>query len=246
MQNSALYIAFSLLVMLTSACMKDADHCFTGRGQESTEIRQTAPFEHIWIEGRIDLSIAQDSQFTTTVSYGERVLSGIQTMVRNDTLFISENNACDWMRQTEPLPLVEVSLPSIRSIVSQSAATVSITDTFHCDSLTVEIKDAAGYFHASLKSETFYLVIHTGATDVQVTGSTTNGYIYNGGNAPVYADQLIARRMYVDNNKLGDTYINVWEALRYEISHEGDIYLLGYPEIEKVGDSGNGELIFNP
>lgn len=230
------------LICSIYACKKEGASCVDSRGPQSREERKPGAFEHINLQGRIDVVFVQDTLDFVYVEYGKNGLSGITTAVTNGTLKIDEQNACDWMRQTFPLPLVEVHYTNLRSIYSENAGSVRFDNAFTGDSLLLEIMDVSGSISMQVETPQLEVIVHTGATDVNVRGTTAYFYLYNSGYAPVYAEDLVARTVSVHNNSRADSYVRAWEKLYYQIHNEGSIFIYGNPDIDKWHHSGSGHL----
>jgi hypothetical protein len=249
MQNSGWHIVSKLaliaLLMASVSCEKEAANCLEGRGEQQTEVRDVASFTHLYVEGRINVRMIPDTVDYCVVTYGENGTGGILTEMEGETLSITEINACDWIREIDPLPDVEVHYSSMNSIFSQSAAALTFEEAYRGDSIRIEIQDAAGSLHANLQCEHVDLVVHTGATDVTLEGTCATSYIYNSGYGPVHAENLVSRFSTVHNNSTGDTYVRAWERVFIQIYQRGDIYVSGNPEIEFWNTSGEGQVFRN-
>jgi len=247
MQRQALHFVSSLLLaasLLTSGCQKEGAGCVQGRGDQSEEIRTLSTFTQLYVEGRVNVRLFADSADYVRVAYGQNGLAGIQTIVSDDTLRISEVNQCDWFKKIDPLPLVEIHYSSLNSIFSQSAAEVRFMDAYVGDTLRIEIEDAAGSMYILAESERVNILVHTGATDVTLKGSSTQLYVYNSGYGPIHAEECVARTATVHNNGTSDTYVRAWESVFTQIYHLGNIYVSGDPALTRWHEEGGGQVFF--
>ena len=238
--NAALSIA---LVLLASACSKEGASCFEGRGEQDVEIRSLETFNHLYVEGRLEVHLIADSSNYAELSYGENGLGGIVTEVASETLSITEVNRCDWNRKVEPLPRIYVHYTHLQSLFLQSAGTTEFNVPYQGDSLRIEIQDASGSLIVRTESNSMELFVHTGGTDVQLLGRCNDLYIYNSGYAPVHAETMESQTVSVHNNHLGHTHVRALNHLYYQIYHRGNVYLYGNAPATPWHVSGGGLLV---
>lgn len=226
------HIVFSLaLVLSVSACQKEGAGCFESRGDLVSEQRSLEGFEDVYVDGRVNVVLVQDSLNFAVVDFGENGIAGIESYVENGALYIDEINQCDWMRKIYPLPLVEVHYTSFSNLYSKSAAEIRFENFFTSDSINIEVNDAAGSIQLKAKCQAINIISHTGATDIRAEGTTDELYIYNSSYAPIRAEKMEARIASVHNNSSGDTYVRASEVLNTTIEEDGDIHVFGGPEI---------------
>ena len=244
MQKWASHIVFSCFLMGITlvGCEKEAANCVESRGEQTHESRDLGSFHHIKIDGRIDVEIIDGPESEVAVTYGANAIGGITTEVRGDTLYIAEINSCDWMRKVDPLPLVSIQAPALESVYSMSSGSVQINFLDTLDSFLIEVSDAGGSLMAFINSARIDAVVHTGATDVTLSGVANNTYLYNNGYGPLDASGLISRTVTVHNNNSGDISAAVWETAYTQIYQTGDIFLYGSPEIVRWNTSGSGKV----
>lgn len=226
-----------------TACSKDEGICFASRGEQFSEIRLLPEFSGLFVDNRMDVLLTQDTANYIEVLYGENALSGIETTVENDILYIKDNNKCGWMREARPLPAVIIHYTTLKHIDSRNAGTMAFLEAFTGDSLRIEVEDASGEIEVKANCTSLELVVHTGATDIRMAGNADYVYIYNSGYAPIEAAELIAHTASVHNNSTGDTYVYATNILYYQIYHQGNVVLNGPATTTKWHQSGGGILV---
>lgn len=240
--GSKVLLAIGLLSLV--ACSKERADCFEGRGEQATELRPLEAFHSLHLEDRMDVLLVQDSSNFMEVTYGANGLGGIVGTIDGETLRISEDNRCDWMRKQNPLPEVRIHYKDLNHILSENSGSVLFENDFEGDSLKIEVEDVSGSMAIKANCDALDLIAHTGATDIQAEGTCGYVYIYNSGYAPIHAEGLVSRTASVHNNSTGDTYVNAWETLYYQIYHQGNVHLTGPASIVKWYQSGGGEVVF--
>lgn len=244
-----LHISFkslgTLLFLLLAACSKDdGSACIVGRGEESTISESIESFHTLLIEGRCNVILVQDSQSIVEVNYGENLINAISTTLENETLHISENTKCDFLRKTNPLPEIKVHFSEIETILFRNAGRLSNRDTLVSDSLQIDVRDCAGSISLVTKTRRVNVANHTGAADVELKGRTVSLGVYSGSYAPVFASELKANNANVVNNGTSDLYVNARDAMYFQIFDQGNIFLSGTTNAVEWNKSGSGNVFF--
>ncbi len=77
-----------------------------------------------------------------------------------------------------------------------------------------------------------------------VRGKTINAYLWACGSSFVYANELQAQNCTVQNEGIGDIYVNVSNILTGSINSTGNVYYYGQPVVINIQTlSSTGKLI---
>lgn len=243
----AQHIGFRLLlgaVLTLTGCKKPgAPDCVKALGKITSEQRPLEPFDRVEVEGRINVRLVADSADYALLTYGEAVIEGLETVVENQTLYLRETNGCDWVRNQSVIPEFEVHHRSLRSIYSESSGTVSYAGTEMTPYLQFEVFDAAGSANIDFHGDSLSVVVHTGATDVLITGTAQHAYYYNAGYGPLDASGCVADEVSVRSQGTGDMFVHAINIVYYQLFDWADIFVYGDPEIKKWHHDGTGEVI---
>jgi len=231
-----------VLVVSLHACNDKGAGCFNGRGDQVEERVALEAFTELQVNGLVDVVLMEDSSDFAVVEYGSNVLPGITVEQSGSILEVSEANTCDWIRERDPLPRVEIHYTSLSKIDSKSAASISFDSPFQGDSLLFEISDVSGNVDLNVACNELNLIMHTGATDVRVAGTANYAYFYNASYAPLHAEDLVSRTVSVHNNGVADIHARGWETFYYQIYREGDIYAYGIANVVQWNNEGSGQL----
>jgi|GEM_PF-811485 len=242
--SNILTLCISVLVL--SGCSKDGEAtCVQGHGDEATQIRQFNPFQKLEVAGRFNLTIIEDSVDYAQITFGSNTIDGIRTEVSSGVLSITEDNKCDFVRDVYPLTDIELHTSALWHVYCQNAGMTQFGIPFTGDSLLIEAYDVSGDLDVWVENSRTSVVVHTGATDIALRGTTTDLYLYNSGYAPIRAENLIARRASVHNNNLANTYVNAWDKVYYQIFHTGDIIVYGPADVVKWKHEGSGTILYD-
>ena len=222
-----LHLILFLFTSLLSSCDKDhMDDCFKGTGTIIRQSRETDAFTSIYVEKKVDVVIRMGSPASVEVEAGKNIIDGIATHVESNTLYIKNENKCNWVRSyTEPI-IVYVTVPRLESIFQYGNGTISSDGVLNYDTLDAEVW-SSGDISLQAQSALIYVRQHVSVGDVTITGQTAYLYVYNNGNGFSRLENLAAHTAQVDARGTGDTYINVDSQLEYGLTGSGNIYLYG-------------------
>jgi len=225
-----------------SSCKKDPGDCFKSTGEVIIEERQFEDFSTIVLNDNVDLLLTPSNSNTLTVSAGKNLMGKIVTEVNGDTLTISNNNSCNWVRSYD-VP-IEVSLPvnHLTEIIYQSIGNVNCSDTLFSDSLSINVIEGAGEINILTNSYLTRANIHYGTADLKLSGVCVLSFVYSVSFGLVDNRELKASQIYAISKSSNDVYLNAQHLLSIEIGNIGNVYYKGNPEISLSG-SGSGQLL---
>jgi len=231
-----------LIVMGFSSCKKDPGDCFKSTGEVITEDRQIEDFSIIVLNDNVDLLLTSSNSNTLTVSAGKNLMSKIITETSGDTLTISNNNSCNWIRSYN-VP-IEISLPvnHLTEIIYQSIGNINCSDTIFSDSLSINVIEGAGDINILTNAYLTRANIHYGTADLKLSGNCVLSFVYSVSFGLVDNRELKASQIYARTKSSNDIYLNAQNLLSVEIGNIGNVYYKGNPEISLSGNGG-GQLL---
>lgn len=237
-------LSFLLIGILIGCSKDDGNACLVSRGNQSVVTESITSFHTLLIEGRCNVVLVQDSQSFVEVNYGENLINAISTIVESETLSITENTRCDFLRKTNPLPEITVHFDKLETVLFRNAGRLTNIDTLRLDSLEIDVRDAPGSISLLINTRRVNVANHTGATDIILRGNTVSIGVYSASFAPILASELIANNANVVNNGVSDLHINAKDALFYQIFDQGNIFLSGTTNAVEWNKSGSGNVFF--
>ena len=230
-----------LLVTFLSSCEKEhLGDCFKSTGPIVTEVRPAGTIRAIDVSHKVDVVVRESSLDGILVEAGENIIGGITTRLENGTLYIDNENKCNWVRSYSNPVRVYVSAPGIRHLVQHGNGDISSDGTLHPDTLSLEIWNS-GNIRLQVDCRRLETQQHVSVGDVTCSGTAASLYVYNAGNGFGYFSGLSTPLAQVDARGTGDTMVRVDSALTYSISGIGNIYLYG-PAAASGSISGGGRL----
>lgn len=236
-------IIFSIFFFISSCKKENLCDCFKSTGQISTEERITEAFSSIYLSENVNLFLTQDSVFKVKVEAGKNLLPLIRTRVENGSMYISNDNKCNWVRSYKPKVNVYISMPSLCFIGYSGWGDISMQNTFVGDSIYFDSKNGSGTAHLNLDVRICYLIINTGPMDVITKGRASELQLYYVGAGMIHCEDFPTNYTFINNKSTGDCYLNVRDLLIYNITWTGNIYYTGNPAQIQGQSTGSGNII---
>jgi hypothetical protein len=212
---------------LFSSCEKDhMGDCFKGTGTIVKESRPVSFFSALDVEKKVDVILRDGPADEITVEAGENIIGGITTRIENNTLYITNENKCNWIRSYTCPVNVYVTTSHLRQIYQRGNGRITSDGILAYDTLYMETWNS-GDISLVVASDLLENRQHVSVGDVEVKGQVRQLYVYNNGNGFCTMGDLETKITQVDNQGTGDTYVKVDSILYYGISGIGNIYLYG-------------------
>ena len=242
MKNKVLFLIFISFTLTT--CKKDhLFDCFKSAGKTITENRSVSPFININLDNNVDLIIHPNTGFYIKVTAGKNIIDGITTELSGNTLYIRNENRCNWMRSFKNTYTVEVGMDKPSLIHYEGSGDITCIDTIRTDEFTFDCYNGSGSINLLLHCNKTHLNHHIGRSDFHVTGISGESYIYVNDVGTFDGSALNADYCYIRSSSTGDCRINVKNELGFEIKYSGNIYYTGEPHIYHQEFNGTGKLI---
>lgn len=190
-----------------------------GNGIEEQETRSVEAFEHISIEGALDLIARVGTESRAVVVRGDaNIVPRVQTRVRGNTLELDLERGSYSMKT--PL-VVEVSVATLRSLSIEGASNARIEGL------------AGGSFEIDIE----------GAGDVDVSGSVERFEVQIEGAGDVQARGLEAQDAEVSIEGAGDVELRAERSIEAKVEGAGDVRYWGNPKVRGVAVHGSGDVL---
>lgn len=225
------------------ACNKPPQ-CFKGTGNMVTETRPAAYFNKIVIEDDVDVYISQDTFYSISVYGGEKLTPWVNTDVSDNTLTITNQNKCDFLRSYNKQLSVHITLIDLQLIEYTATGNIYFEDTLNVPELVINEPWGAGNIQLLVNCNKLQVNNHTGPFDATCAGNVGELVVYTAGNGYIDCSGVSATNtIWADNRGTGDFHVNGTGDLTAIIQHTGNIYYSGSPSSIQVLGSGSGQLI---
>ncbi|HOY30592.1 MAG TPA: DUF2807 domain-containing protein [Bacteroidales bacterium] len=242
MKKEYLFLVF-IFIGVTSCKKENLCDCFKSTGKITTEERTTEPFNSIYLDDNVNLILTRDSIFSVKAEAGKNLLPLIRTRVENGSMYISNDNKCNWVRSYKPDVNVYISMPSLLFLGYSGSGDITMQNTFTGDTLWFDSKNGSGTVNLDLEVRKCCLIINTGPCDVITKGCADELQVYYIGTGMIHCEEFPTFYTYVTNKSTGDCYLNVHDLLIYHLSWSGNVYYTGNPPQITGESTGSGTII---
>ncbi len=231
------------LFLFTSCKKENMCDCLKSTGKEVKETRQTDVFEEISLEDNINLFITQDTFNRIIVEAGEHLQKLIKTEVRENCLYITNDNTCNWVRSYDKQINVYLSMKNLRRLISKGSGDIISTDTIRANILDVNNDGGTGVIDMLVDANESYFRELIGPADFKIKGKSNYNYIWTAGYGKMDCRDLISYDALIVNNGTNDCYVNVSNNLKAVIFNTGNIYYSGNPKNINKTVEGSGKVL---
>jgi hypothetical protein len=231
-------------VCLFSTCRKDhVFDCFTSTGKTITQYRNPGTFTRIELKNSIDLVLYPDTIPFIHVTAGEHLVDGIITELEGNTLYIRNENRCNWVRSFENTYTVKIGMRDLVDIEYFGSGEIRCLDTIRSKEFTFNSWNGSGSIYLLMNCEKSHINNNAGRVDIHASGIVGVSYIYIHDTGLIDAGGLETGFTFIRNSSTGDCSVFVTKEIEAEIKYYGNIYYRGNPyRVLKTG-SGEGKLI---
>lgn len=217
--------------------------CLKSTGDEVTLVRQAAAFSVINMKDNVDVVYRYDSVFRIRVTAGQHLIDGVITELEGNTLYIRNENRCNWVRSFKNKYTVEISAPSVEKVLSYGSGDFRSIDTITSPRFTFESWNGSGSIKLLLRSDESTLINHIGRTDITASGTSRVSFVTINDTGVLDASGLVTDHCYIRSNSTGRCTVNARYEIGAEINSIGDIYYYGRPSTINRTITGQGQLI---
>jgi|TARA_B110000091_G_scaffold214113_1_gene265865 hypothetical protein len=239
-----------VLCIFYSCNSEDASNCFQTAGTTIQQEFDVATFNKIIINERIELIIKQGVDQQVIVETGENLMNDIKVSIENNTLVLTDDNTCNFVRDYGNTKIF-VTSPNLISIRNSSELAVRsdgiltyptlliVADDFESDYLNV------GDFYLTLNNTTLN-VTSNGISNFYIDGQTTNLTVgFFAGDSRFEGENLIASNVNITHKSSNNMLVNPQVSISGDIYSLGDVITFNNPATVDVTEHYQGKLLFN-
>jgi hypothetical protein len=243
-----LYISIVLFVFTCDS--ENANDCIQKAGAIVSEERDVVSFEKILVNRNIEMILKQEDTFKVMVESGENLLNDIEVEVVGNTLELTDNNTCNYVRDYG-LTKIYVSAPDVIEIRSSTQYDISSQGVLNYENVALKSEDfnatgtfTTGDFRLQLVSNTIEVVTNNLST-LYLTGSTERLKInFASGAGRFFGENLIAQEISIYHRGNNDMIVNPQVSISGQLVSTGDVIAVNEPSIVEVEELYVGRLIF--
>jgi hypothetical protein len=231
----------SLLLLLAMFCCKDDSNCLKSTGKIITESRNLPPFNVIFVHDNLDLIFTSDTVQKVEIEAGKNIMDGISTEVINGSLYIKNNNKCNWARSYDKKIKVYISQPSFFELYNYTSGNISNSKQQVFDSLIIH-NYGNGELNMNIKCDK--LKVDTNFFgDIILSGEAGEVQAHCFRLARLDTRSLKCQDFSILYEAEGDSYIYAENNLSGKIKSAGNVYYYGNPVTTNLIVEGNGKFV---
>ncbi len=244
-------IYIGVVFLLWSCNSENAPDCFQNSGEIIQQEFSVPEFNKITVLARVALIVKQDDTPSVIVETGENLLNDIDVKVENNTLILTNNNACNLTRDYN-LTKIYVSAPNLVEIRNGSEQSVTSDGVLAYDTLQLVSEDfntsfdvnTSGLFDVQVNCTALRCTVNNLST-MYISGQAENLFVgFYSGDARFEGRQLIAEHVEIFQRSSNDMIINPQQSITGEIRSTGDVISVNMPSEIDVEEFYTGQLIF--
>ncbi|MEP2936787.1 MAG: head GIN domain-containing protein [Gilvibacter sp.] len=243
------FVFYILAFLLLLGCDgPNANDCFQAQGNSISETVQVAPFSKITFGDGIRLVLKQGEEQSVVIETGENLLPEILVSVSDQTLSVTDENACNLVRDYG-VTTIFVTAPDITQIRNASRWEIRSNGVLSYPNLTLlsntNPEQKSGDFYLTLDTENLKVVAN-GVSVFYLEGTAVDANIIFSDEQPRFEGALLnINHLMVLQRSANDMIVNPLESISGEIRGVGNIVVKNRPPIVDVEQFFTGRLIFD-
>lgn len=242
------FILIVIVLQLTAACNSEsAPECFRIAGDAVQYDIAVPDFNSIHISPGIELVIAEGIEQRVTIHTGENLTEYISAEVRDNELFITNANNCNWTRSYNSTT-VYVTTPKLEKIYSASQFAVKSQGVLTFPSLALQSglfsETASGTFELTVAAENL-LIEDDQSCYYSINGTVTNLHVkFYDGDARFDGSNLTAEKVAIFQRSTNDIIVNPQQEVKGTIYSTGNLVLKNNPPVIEVEQLYSGHIVY--
>jgi hypothetical protein len=233
------FLASVAIILSLTTCSKDhLFDCLTSSGNAISQWRVRGKFTNLNLNDDVDVVLYFGSANSIKVTAGEHLIDGIITELNGNTLYIRNENKCNWVRSFKNKFTVEICMDSVSNIYAYGAGVLTCHDTIISHDFTYNAWNVTGSAYLLFHNENIHINNNVGRADIHAAGKSGVAYGSNSDVGTFDAKNLISDIWYFRSNSTGESHINAKNILEADILYSGDVYYSG--TASSITRTGNG------
>lgn len=191
----------------------------------------------------VDLVIKSGKIPSIRVTAGQNLIDGIITEIQGNTLYLRNENRCNWVRNFGNNYVVEITCDSLDHIIARGSGNLTCDDTLRSSEFTFDSWNAGGSIRFLVNCPVIRINNAVGRADIHMAGITHSVLFYLNDVATLEASSLHSDLVYLNNKSTGDMSVRVKDELYATINYTGNVYYYGSPYKTELIRNGTGKFI---
>jgi hypothetical protein len=228
-------------IFLYSCNDEKAFDCVKSTGKVEKVERTMIDFDTLYLWDDVNVILVQDQSGYIIVEGGKNIIPKITSEVKDNCLHLKNKNKCSWVRNYHTPVNVYVDIRDIVFLVHKGSGIIKTEYQVKTDYFSIYNWEA-GQVDIDISSNSFRYACDR-FTQNHLKGNTHEAAIISYGLAQLHAENLIAKKLYMDHNGTGDAYVSCDSLISVNLFSKGNIYYSGSPIVAHHEESSSGKLI---
>ncbi|NMM50091.1 GIN domain-containing protein [Marinigracilibium pacificum] len=239
-----IFLLLTIVIVYNSCNDPEAFDCFKSAGDHSFEERAVDSYKYIILSTGVDVSFSDDQTETIKVEGPANLLSKIETTVYRDTLYITDQNTCSWVRSPVETKIHIPIQPEI-NILYEGYGEIELNTSNDIDLFSLTVKDGMGDMDINFANVKAASISNNSFSNINMTGKADSLHVYYSNNFGHFdASQLLVQNLDLRYSGKNDAKINPEVKLTGLIYGFGNVISINSPDEVSVEEISTGKLIF--
>lgn len=234
-------IIISFLTLVFASCER-GNNCFVYPGNKTEKTIALDNFDTINVNYLMDVEWYESNDHYVKVFAGENHINQIEATVANNTLELSNNNKCEWIRGRIKEIKVKVYSNKINKLIFRNNGSFTARDTVKND-FELDCFINQGSINLLIDNSHCTLAMESGGTDLNISGQSDFVYLYNLGINHFNGFNFAVKDFHINNASAGLNNIFATNSLLIEQNGTGNILYKGNPALNISAQSGKGKVV---
>jgi len=244
MQKSLLYFGIIFFLLLNSCQKANICDCIKRNGElDSVEI-EFSRIKFVEINKMFNVYLINDTVNKAIIKTWSNLLELIDLQVKDSTLYLHDNNICNFGRSYDNKISVYLHLTNLETLDIKGPSSIFSLDTLNFDKLLIRISYTIADVNISINSNHLWFEYWSATGNAIFQGNTNYFEVLSDGTGYIDALNLKSKVVKLRQITTGDTKLNVIDALYVSFFDIGDVYYIGNPKIVEIQENkSNKQLI---
>ncbi len=239
-------ILISIVLLLTSSCKKSEDrNCFKSTGKEVTIDVNLEDFTGLYLLQNLTYHFVPDTINFARITGGENVVKHVSFNYFDSTLYVINENKCNFLRSYDKKITVEIHYTFIHSTRFVGSETLTNSDSIKGEFFNLYVDKGSGSVDLTIDTEYSNATVADGVGDYTLRGKVrfARFQIHDNGFADV-TNVIASEGLEITNSSSGIMKCRAHGIpLTVNIQGPGDVWYYGTPSSIVLNKTGDGELI---
>lgn len=246
-------IIYILCVIFVLGCnSENSSDCIQASGDIIEQEFEVTRFKNIIVEKGVSLIISEGETRSVVFQTGENLMKEVNAYVENDTLFLTDFNTCNLVRDYGIVKAF-VTTPILNEIGNRSGLDIYSEGLIEFPDLTLISDDPEGLGEIQVNGDFIFdnLNVHNliiranGLSKFFLNGKATNcTFLASDSDVRIDASELEMKNLFFYHRSTNKIIVNPQESIQGKIMGVGDVISLNRPPIVNVEEHYTGRLIF--